>query len=150
MINLTALVLFLVFKNSRLIMNKVYELYEFWNDLSVNKSDPRTTNWFMMSSPVPSALICLSYVIFVLLGPTIMKNREPFKINHILIVYNFLMVILSGYLFYEVNVHPLNILDTQKCIKFFVLVPYEWLVVRLLILLSAGRQDQLSQSLTSN
>jgi hypothetical protein len=31
-----------------------------------------------------------------------MKNREPFQIKNLLIFYNFLMVILSGYMVYEV------------------------------------------------
>lgn len=30
-----------------------------------NKSDPRTTNWFLMSSPLPTIIICLSYAYFV-------------------------------------------------------------------------------------
>lgn len=31
------------------------------------------------------------------------KRKEPFQINNILVIYNFAMVALSGYLFYEVN-----------------------------------------------
>ena len=65
--------------------------------------DPRVNGKFMMSSPLPSAIICTLYVVFVLFGQTIMKNREPFQIKKILLVYNFSMVTISGYLFYEVN-----------------------------------------------
>ena len=65
--------------------------------------DPRVNDKFMMSSPLPSAIICTLYVIFVLFGQTIMKNREPFQIKKILLVYNFSMVTISGYLFYEVS-----------------------------------------------
>jgi hypothetical protein len=79
-------------------MEYIYKL----NDLIENKSDPRTTNWFMMSSPIPSALICILYVLLVNVGKNIMKNKEPFKINNILIFYNFCMVVLSGYMVYEV------------------------------------------------
>jgi hypothetical protein len=58
----------------------------------------------MMSSPVPSISICVFYVVLVFIGIHYMKQRkEPFKINHILIFYNFSMVVLSGYMFYEVN-----------------------------------------------
>jgi hypothetical protein len=57
----------------------------------------------MMSSPIPSALICLGYLVVVWMGPALMANRPAFKIRQVLIIYNFAMVILSGYLFYEVN-----------------------------------------------
>ncbi|CAF1064931.1 unnamed protein product [Didymodactylos carnosus] len=72
-----------------------------WEVTKSNYSDPRTADFFMMSSPVPTALICLGYLIFVLLGPAFMKDRKPYNIRNILFVYNFLMVALSGYLFYE-------------------------------------------------
>jgi hypothetical protein len=57
----------------------------------------------MMNSPIPTALICLGYLVIVGMGPTLMANRPAFHIRHLLIVYNFAMVVLSGYLFYEVN-----------------------------------------------
>ncbi len=56
-----------------------------------------------MSSPIPSALICLGYFVVVCMGPRLMANRSAFKIRELLIIYNFAMVALSGYLFYEVN-----------------------------------------------
>lgn len=57
----------------------------------------------MMDSPIPSALICLGYLVVVWMGPILMANRPAFKIRGLLAVYNFAMVVLSGYLFYEVN-----------------------------------------------
>jgi len=54
-----------------------------------------------MSSPIPSALICLGYLVVVYIGPSLMANRPAFQIRELLIVYNFAMVVLSGYLFYE-------------------------------------------------
>ena len=56
----------------------------------------------MMNSPLPSALICLGYLVIVGMGPKLMANRPAFNIRQLLIVYNFAMVALSGYLFYEV------------------------------------------------
>lgn len=46
-------------------MNIAHKIYLGWQDLMNNKSDPRTTNWFLMSSPLPTILICLSYVYIV-------------------------------------------------------------------------------------
>ena len=71
--------------------------------------DPRTADLFMMDSPLPSALICLGYLVVVYMGPTLMANRPAFKIREVLIIYNFAMVILSGYLFYEVNPRELEL-----------------------------------------
>ena len=56
-----------------------------------------------MSSPIPTALICIGYLVVVAIGPKFMANRPAFKIRDVLVTYNFAMVILSGYLFYEVN-----------------------------------------------
>lgn len=65
--------------------------------------DPRTVDFFMMSSPIPSALICLGYLVVVAVGPKLMANRPAFNVRQLLLVYNFAMVILSGYLFVEVS-----------------------------------------------
>jgi hypothetical protein len=57
-----------------------------------------------MSSPFPTLAICLSYAYFVkVLGPRIMDNRKPMNLRGVLIVYNFVQVIFSAWLFYEVT-----------------------------------------------
>lgn len=38
------------------------------------------------------------------LGPKLMENRKPFQLRNVLIVYNFLQVLFSAWLFYEVCV----------------------------------------------
>lgn len=35
--------------------------YEGWRDLMDNKSDPRTNDWLLMSSPFPTIAISLTY-----------------------------------------------------------------------------------------
>lgn len=72
-----------------------------YNDYDTKHHDPRTADWFMLSSPIPSLIICILYVIIVQLGQYLMKGREPFQINKILIYYNFLLVICSVYMVYE-------------------------------------------------
>ncbi|KAG5675221.1 hypothetical protein PVAND_005145 [Polypedilum vanderplanki] len=84
-------------------MNIINKFYHEWRDLMDNKSDQRTTNWMLMSSPIPTVIICLSYVYIVkVLGPRFMQDRKPFKLRKIIIVYNFLQVLFSLYLFLEV------------------------------------------------
>jgi len=82
-------------------METLQHYSDLWAEAKKNHSDPRTVNMFMMDSPLPSALICLGYLIVVYLGPKFMANRPAFNIREVLLVYNFAMVALSGYLFYE-------------------------------------------------
>lgn len=54
-----------------------------------------------LSSPLPTALICLTYVYIVkVAGPRFMKDREPYNIRTFLIFYNSFQVILSAYIVY--------------------------------------------------
>ncbi|KRT79806.1 hypothetical protein AMK59_8248 [Oryctes borbonicus] len=65
--------------------------------------DHRTANWFLMTSPFYTLGICISYVIIVkYIGPKLMENRKPFHLKNILILYNFLQVIFSTWLFYRI------------------------------------------------
>ncbi|XP_050085363.1 elongation of very long chain fatty acids protein AAEL008004 isoform X2 [Anopheles aquasalis] len=64
--------------------------------------DPRTKDWPLMSSPLPTLALCLGYVYLVkVLGPRLMENRKPFQLKNTLIVYNFIQVVFSAWLFYE-------------------------------------------------
>jgi len=77
-------------------------IYEGWRDLMDNKSDPRTRDWLLMSSPFPTIAISLTYAYCVkVLGPKLMEDRKPFKLREVLIVYNFIQVVFSSWLFYE-------------------------------------------------
>ena len=56
-----------------------------------------------MTSPFPTLAICLSYTYFVkVLGPRIMDSRKPMNLQTVLIVYNFVQVVISAWLFSEV------------------------------------------------
>jgi len=65
-------------------------------------SDKRVKDWFLMSSPLPTLTMCLSYAFIVkVLGPRLMRDRKPFQLRKTLIVYNLLQVIFSTWIFYE-------------------------------------------------
>ena len=67
-------------------------------------TDPRMDSYPLMSSPFPTLAICLTYVITVSwLGPRWMKNRQPYDVRKLLIVYNFAQVLFSLFLFYRVG-----------------------------------------------
>lgn len=46
-------------------MDYINSFYASYRDLMDNKSDPRTSEWFLMSSPWPTAAICITYAVCV-------------------------------------------------------------------------------------
>ena len=67
-------------------------------------ADPRVKDYFMMGRPWPSFAICIGYIYLVTVaGPKFMANRQPYNLRHIMLVYNFSMVVLSFYVFLEVR-----------------------------------------------
>ncbi|XP_039296095.1 elongation of very long chain fatty acids protein AAEL008004 isoform X3 [Nilaparvata lugens] len=83
-------------------MAAIMRFYDSFQSVFDKHGDPRTASWFLMSSPLPTLSICLSYVFVVkVLGPKLMENRKPFQLKNALIVYNLFQVIFSSWLFYE-------------------------------------------------
>ncbi|XP_063820944.1 very long chain fatty acid elongase AAEL008004-like isoform X2 [Ostrinia nubilalis] len=80
-------------------------ILQYINDMHVimdKYGDPRTNPWFLMSSPFPTLIICLSYIYLVkVIGPRFMENRKPYELKNLLIAYNFIQVLFSTWLFYE-------------------------------------------------
>ncbi|KAG5314220.1 ELVL1 protein, partial [Acromyrmex insinuator] len=77
-------------------------IYDGYQDLMINKSDPRVNDWPMMSGPFSTLAICLFYAYFVkVLGPKMMENRKPFDLRKVMIWYNLFQVIFSTWLFNE-------------------------------------------------
>ncbi|XP_055637707.1 elongation of very long chain fatty acids protein AAEL008004 [Toxorhynchites rutilus septentrionalis] len=74
----------------------------YWDFLFIELADPRTNDWPLITSPVPVLTIIASYLYFVLnFGPKYMANRKPFQMQKMLVVYNFIQVIVSIWLFVE-------------------------------------------------
>ncbi|XP_044727532.1 elongation of very long chain fatty acids protein AAEL008004-like isoform X1 [Chrysoperla carnea] len=66
------------------------------------KGDPRTANWLLMSSPAPLLTIIASYIYFcVSAGPRYMKDKKPYKLKEVLLIYNVIQVAMSVFLVYE-------------------------------------------------
>lgn len=64
-------------------------------------ADPRVANFPLMRDPFPTLLILLAYFLFVLhIGPRYMKNRKPYKLTNVLIVYNVVLTIANGLVCY--------------------------------------------------
>lgn len=52
-------------------------------------------SWFMMSSPFPILTVVVLYLLFIRIGPRIMKNRPPLGINKLISYYNAAQVVLA-------------------------------------------------------
>ncbi|XP_012288633.1 elongation of very long chain fatty acids protein AAEL008004 [Orussus abietinus] len=77
-------------------------IVEWYRDLMNNRSDPRTKDWFLASGPGPVITIVVTYVYFsISAGPRYMRDKKPYTLRNTLIVYNFIQILLSMYLFYE-------------------------------------------------
>ncbi|XP_029534438.1 very long chain fatty acid elongase 7-like [Oncorhynchus nerka] len=73
-----------------------------WYGNFMNNADPRTEDWFLMSSPLPQTVVIVAYIYFVTrLGPRLMEKRKAFHLKEVLIIYNFSVVALSLYMCYE-------------------------------------------------
>lgn len=66
--------------------------------------DARVRDYPLMQSPVEMTSILLAYIVFaVYVGPRLMANRKPLCLKSPMIVYNLSMVLLNGYIVYEVQ-----------------------------------------------
>jgi elongation of very long chain fatty acids protein 4 len=74
---------------------------DWYYDLFIKYGDPRTQNSFLLKTPEPMLIIVLLYLAFVFIAPRIMESRRPFDLKKFIIVYNFMLVALSGYMCVE-------------------------------------------------
>ncbi|XP_068604455.1 elongation of very long chain fatty acids protein 1a isoform X1 [Brachionichthys hirsutus] len=66
------------------------------------RTDPRVKDYPLMQSPIEMTSILVAYTIFsVRIGPWLMANRSPFRLNKAMVVYNLSMVLMNGYIVYE-------------------------------------------------
>ncbi|KAK7871575.1 hypothetical protein R5R35_010372 [Gryllus longicercus] len=64
-------------------------------------ADPRWKNYFLVETPWPVLFIICNYIYFVkVCGPKFMKNREAFKIEWLIKVYNIVQIIWNLNLFF--------------------------------------------------
>ncbi|XP_071952654.1 very long chain fatty acid elongase 4-like [Antedon mediterranea] len=78
-------------------VRRITEFYDWIEDVA----DDRVEDWLLMATPWPAMAFIITYLLFVWLGPKFMKNREPYNLKSTLLVYNFMLVILSIYMFKE-------------------------------------------------
>lgn len=76
--------------------------------------DPRTKDWFLIGSPWPGLALLGFYLHFIYrLGPSLMANRPPMKLDSIIRIYNVVQIVLSSYLFYKVSLTTVALVYLQ-------------------------------------
>jgi len=66
--------------------------------------DPRADGWFLMSSVWPTVFLSFTYYFIVCFaGPRFMKNREPYELKNVMLLYNLAQTIGNSWLFYKVG-----------------------------------------------
>ena len=84
------------------LLSQLQQRYDFLWELR----DKRMDGLPMLSSPLPTLLVCLTYVYIVkVAGPKFMKHRDPFNIRTFLVFYNAFQVALSVYIVYWVSLY---------------------------------------------
>ena len=82
--------------------------------LALYFTDPRVEDWLLMRTPFPAMGFIAAYFVFLWIGPKFMVNRKALDLKPILIVYNFGLVMLSAYMFYEVGLYFVSIFGREK------------------------------------
>lgn len=77
-----------------------YYLFDFWEI----EGDPRIGQFpFFKGGPWTTWSLIAFYVYFVKsLGPKLMKNVEPFSLRRIMFIYNFVMIFVNAFFFYQI------------------------------------------------
>lgn len=102
-------------KNSSGPTDWMYYISTVWE----NEGDKRLAHYpFMQSGPWTVLLLIASYLYFVKSGgPRLMRDRKPLPIKDLMIAYNFLMVLVSAWMFYEGCVFLNFGLDAWGCAR---------------------------------
>jgi len=79
----------------------VEEFQEFYN-WADSISDSRTARWLFVPSILSPAVFVIAYLVLIWLLPKVMKDKEPFQLTNLLLLYNTAMVLLNFYISVEV------------------------------------------------
>lgn len=98
---------------TKLFSNFNYYITDIWHE----QGDTRMLHYpFMSSGPWSVLTVIIGYLYFVkIYGPSVMSTRPPLAIKDLMVTYNFVMVLFSGWMFYEGSKY-LNLgIDTWGC-----------------------------------
>lgn len=75
-----------------------YIVHRYWHE----EGDPRTKDFPMMNYGLMPVLVLLTvYILFVkVVGPRLMRDREPFQLRTVIIIYNIINVLVNIFFFF--------------------------------------------------
>ncbi|KAF3699352.1 Elongation of very long chain fatty acids protein 1 [Channa argus] len=80
------------------------------------RTDVRVKDYPLMQSPIQMTSILLAYVFFsVYVGPRLMANRKPLRLNTAMMIYNLGMVLLNAYIVSEFLLSGWGTTYTWRC-----------------------------------
>ncbi|XP_042898098.1 very long chain fatty acid elongase 1 [Parasteatoda tepidariorum] len=66
----------------------------------LDMGDPRVASWPLMDSPMKGITLVVMYLSFVkVIGPAWMRDQKPYDLRYPMVIYNFALVAVSGWLF---------------------------------------------------
>lgn len=68
----------------------------------LDKGDPRVAEWMWMDTPVTTGAILLFYLLALRGIQFYMKDKKPYNLKWLLVIYNAVQVVGSFYVFYEI------------------------------------------------
>lgn len=58
--------------------------------------DERSEGWYLVESPpVSISMLLIGYVVMIKFGPELMEDRKAFELQHVMMIYNFLQVLVN-------------------------------------------------------
>lgn len=83
------------------LLDSVISRLEALNADVAEVGDPRIAKYPLMDSMYPQMILCLLYIIIIYSGMRFMKTRPPLEIRSLMVIYNFGMVALNGFIVLE-------------------------------------------------
>lgn len=60
-------------------------------------ADERSEKFFLLENPpILMAMLLTSYVLLVRWGPQLMKDRKPFELKYVMMLYNLIQILING------------------------------------------------------
>lgn len=68
-------------------------------DWAYSRSDPRVADWPLMQSIWPTLWLCAAYLLFVVVGKRMMRDREAFDLKGAMVIYNVIIASTNAWMF---------------------------------------------------
>ncbi|XP_028404844.1 elongation of very long chain fatty acids protein 4-like [Dendronephthya gigantea] len=94
-----------------MVLHAVKHLYD---DLDVY-ADPRTQTWAFVNSAVPSFVAIFCYLLFVYIGPNIMKHKQALEFKGLMMIYNIATALLNVHIFVEILISTTALSYSYSC-----------------------------------